>query len=391
MIFNGRTPVFPPAINLAIVLSNRGVDFTFVNMSADNDFEGTLDGYGRLVSIKASPHCLRVKILRYPLAFLIFTWKLFRLSAKIQPDVIMGCWGGGYLISRILRWMGNKSRIVFWANEYIRHDELRVKDPLRYVVWAEKKLAAKADLTVVADPIRGKYQSAYLGVSDFLVVRNVPTQESVPDGASQLADLIENIKKDQPSCKIFVFAGSICNGAKIPQLLASFSLWPNDCVLVLVGTVDQDLPDFFDRLVGYPGRVFHLQRISYHEVLRGLLFADAGIAFYNIDQPWVNEKYCAPCKVGDYLKIGLPILLSCNETLSYFLEQYPVGVAVDPRSPSSIVTGVRELLLKIDNGIIRKKLIKDLFQESLSMEKQCEPFLKKFAEWESIDKAEYSE
>lgn len=385
MIFNGRTPVFPPAINLAIVLSNCGIDFTFVNMSVDDDFEGTLDGYGRLVSIKASPHCLRVKILRYPLAFLIFTWKLFRLSAKIQPDVIMGCWGGGYLISRILRWMGNKSRIVYWANEYIRHNELRVKDPLRYVVWAEKKLAAKADLTVVADPIRGKYQSAYLGVSDFLVIRNVPTQEEIPEGVSQLADLIENIKKDQPSCKIFVFAGSICNGAKIPELLDSFSLWPNDCVLVLVGTVDQDLPDFFDRLVGYPGRVFHLQRISYHEVLRGLLFADAGIAFYNTDQPWVNEKYCAPCKVGDYIKVGLPLLLSDNESLSYFLEQYPVGVAVDPRSPHAIAEGVKELSRRLNDGEIRNIAIRKIFNEILSIEKQCEPLCKKFQKWQLND------
>lgn len=384
MIFNGRTPVFPPAINLAEVLSNKGIEFLFVNMSAEEDREETLSGHGRLISLKASPRCIKNTYLRYAIAFIVYTYRLRKLVKKEKPDVLLGCWGGGYLISKLLLLSGLKTRIIFWANEYIRHDELKISNPLRYILWAERKLAHKADLTVVADPVRGKYQGVYLGTKNIMTIRNVPPSGVVPDGPSQLSDLLKKIRSDKPDCRIFAFTGSICSGAKINELLDSFPMWPSNCVLVFVGSVDRDLPDFNTQLSEFSGRMYYLPRIPYIEVSRGLIFADAGIAFYNVDQPWVNEKYCAPCKVGDYMKIGLPILLSCNETLTSLLHQYPVGVAVDPRSAPAIAAGVQVLLDKIDNGMIEKENIRSEFNKSLSMEKQCEPLLQRFEEWQSL-------
>lgn len=381
MIFNGRTPVFPPAFNLAVVLSANAIDFTFINMSDKEDVAGTLAGHGRLVGFKVSPRMLPGKFLRYPVAFVLYFLRLHSSLRREKPDVILGCWGGGYLLGRLLLRCGVRSRLVFWANEYIRHDELKFSNPLRYVVWLERALASKADLTVFADPVRGKYQGRYLGTENTMSIRNVPPSGPIDDGPSQLTDLLKDIRRKIPNCKIFAFTGSICNGAKINELLESFSLWPSQCVLVLVGSVDSDLPFFHRDIEQYPDRVFYLPRIPYEEVSRGLKYADAGIAFYNVDQPWVNEKYCAPCKVGDYLKIGLPVLLSNNETLEELIKTYPIGVAIDPRFPDAIALGVCSLIESINNRDVESSRIIEIFESKLCMDKQCEPLISLFYNW----------
>jgi len=381
MIFNGRTSVFPPAHNLAGVWSRAGGDFTFVNMAADCDQEGTLIGHGRLISLKASPSFLPGIILRYPVAFLIFFWRLRQLVRKLKPEVLLGCWGGGYLLARMLRWSGVRVRVVFWAQEYIRHDELSRREPLRYLVWMERRLARSADLTVVADPIRGKYQCAYLGTTNWMAIRNVPAREDFAEGPSQFADFLKAVKSAHPDEVVFAFVGSICTGALVPQLIDSFEQWPQGTQLVFVGSVDPDLPDFHERIKKHQGRIHYLPRMPYDQIMRGLKLADVGIAFYNVDQPWVNERYCAPCKVGDYLKLALPMLLSSNETLSGLVREYPVGVTVDPRSPKDIARGVVRLLEAIEKSEVEKSVIRSAFLNGLCLEAQCEPLFRLIHDW----------
>lgn len=383
MIFNGRTPPFPPAFNLARVFSERGVEFTFVNMTEEGDRQDTLLGFGRIVSLKVSPSFLRLKYLRYPVAFVIFFLRLRRLLQAAHPDVLLGCWGGGYLLARMLRMSGIHSRVVYWANEFIMHTELRRTDPLGYVVWAERKLAPTADLTVVADPIRGRYQCAYLGTSNWMAIRNTPSSIEHSSGPSLLKDALVSIKRSNPQSQIFVFVGSICQGALVPQMIESFKWWPELTPLVFVGDVGYDIPDFSQRIASHPRRIHHVPRMAYDHVMRGLQYADVGIAFYNVDKPWINERYCAPCKVGDYLQVGLPMLLSCNETLQGLVNDCPVGIAVDPRSPEAIAHGVGKILSMIAEGEITKDAIRRAFLMELCLERQCQPLLEVFCTWKN--------
>lgn len=384
MIFNGRTPVFPPAHNLAGVWCRAGGEFTFVNMTAEDDRQDTLMGHGRLISLKASPSFLP-KMLRYPVAFLVFFVRLRKVVRRLKPDVLLGCWGGGYLLARMLRWSGVKGKIVFWSQEYIRHDELSRRDPLRYLAWMERRLTPSADLTVVADPIRGEYQCAYLGTRNWMAIRNVPSREKFADGPSALADFLRDLRARHPSDFVFAFIGSICTGALVPELIESFAQWPQQTQLVFVGGVHSDMPDFHELIAKHRGRIHHVPRMNYDEVMRGLQLADAGIAFYAVDKPWVNERYCAPCKVGDYLKVALPMLLSCNETLAGLVEDYPVGIIVDPRSPDDIARGAIELLGAVQRGELNKQTIHSSFLNGLCLEQQCEPLFEMVSRWRSGD------
>lgn len=102
--------------------------------------------------------------------------------------------------------------------------------------------------------------------------------------------------------------------------------------------------------------------------------ADAGLVHY----PWsaeqsVNQLYCAPTKMHEYLAAGIPVVGSANPPLREVLEGGEVGVCAEDDAPESLAAAMEALLWDEE----RKRAIREraprLFAEELCYEKVSGP------------------
>lgn len=245
--------------------------------------------------------------------------KLFRYFGRLrsaardwQPNVLMGTWGGGFALASLLRrWVRRDAKLVFRAHEFIRAEDIGPPNPmhhLRPLYRYERRVARKADLVIIPDPLRAKYQAPYMRISDPMIVRNTSLLQSEVREDSPLAEQVRGIRAECPDAVLLVYAGTISNGTKIPHLVASAAEWPENVVCLLLGEAPDDIRE---QIEANPTVRPHFRLLGFHpypEILPALREADIGVAFYASE--WLNERYCAPGKLCEYFRAGLAVLTS---------------------------------------------------------------------------------
>lgn len=87
-----------------------------------------------------------------------------------------------------------------------------------------------------------------------------------------------------------------------------------------------------------PGTVRVLPPIAHGEAYEFLKDYDVGLAFY--ENTNLNNYYCAPNKVYDYIQMGMPVVSNRYPGLVDVLEANEIGVCVDEVTPESIRAAV---------------------------------------------------
>ncbi len=161
------------------------------------------------------------------------------------------------------------------------------------------------------------------------------------------------------------------------------------CIEMLEAFADfNDLDVQFD-LVGYYGRqedkreiekclgrlksdnIRVLPPIPHKEIYEFLKNYDIGLAFYkNLN---LNNYYCAPNKVYDYLQMGLPLISNDYPGLKDVIEKNNVGVCLSDVTPENIRDAVRYI---IDNNIFAN--INEKVRKRYSWENQEQGYLDLF-------------
>ena len=141
---------------------------------------------------------------------------------------------------------------------------------------------------------------------------------------------------------IVLYAGSLCEGMGLPDVLASVPNWPRDWVFVLHTRYKGNIPSdkrYMLRLIeklADPKRVFISVGGSdgqqFDDLVNG---ADVGLAFYEaVEGAWTtltNNQFMgwASGKISMYLHAGLPVLVNRYVNTAAWIEQLNCGVAVD--------------------------------------------------------------
>ena len=341
--FGVRSPFLQ---NLAAEGERQRVRFRFVTLSPD------AHDHAEELSATSDHRRIRVPALRFlprwlarPLKLAFFMVRLFRLAARWRPHVLAGNWGGGFALASLLRTLFfRRARLLYRAHEFIRPEDIGDGNPirsLRPILRYERRAARKADLVIIPDPIRARYQAPYLAVSDPLIVRNTPLLRDGEEKDTGLAERIRDIREETPGCVLLILAGTISAGTKAVGLVRSCIHWPEHVLCALVGTPAPEVQELLDSMPEARDHFRPLGRHPYPAVHPALREADAGVVFYAKD--WLNEELCAPAKLYEYMKAGIAVLASDQETLTAVVGEHQLGVTADADDPESIGRAVCEL------------------------------------------------
>jgi glycosyltransferase involved in cell wall biosynthesis len=162
-----------------------------------------------------------------------------------------------------------------------------------------------------------------------------------------------------PSSRIVLYHGALVPGRALEELIVAARGFRESVVLVIVG---QQIPFYHDVLEplwwseGLQRKVFFLPHVSFDNVMGYVASADLGVVIYrNIN---LNNYYCAPTKVYEYMMADVPFV-ACNfPEMQRLLEDYKVGLTFDPDDPSSIA-GAVNTFFELD-GRQRAEMQRDL-------------------------------
>ena len=144
------------------------------------------------------------------------------------------------------------------------------------------------------------------------VFENIPTY---PDASKvalnpKLADWLENHK-------VCVYQGSI--GSRPIHLFGTVAVFlkRHGYEFLVVSKKTEQI----ERLVSAHSNIRHEEYMSPSELNEVLARCDLGFACYHSRDK--NNEYCAPVKVFDYLKQGLPFIITRHASLAYLKQEFP--------------------------------------------------------------------
>lgn len=286
------------------------------------------------------------------------------IVAKSGADTVLclglGCWRAGAKAKRIRP----EIRLILDCNEM---NIEAIDQRLKKWIWAaiERKCLSAANIVFHAESNRMRiYSERYpqlKGKRQILV-------ENFPPFAPQ------NLQKPRPGDQIrVVYLGGFGAGRFTDEIIKTFSEISSDYKLDIVG---YGCPDYVERIKAdllnrNVSNVRILPAIPHAEILDFLSDYDIGLAFYRNTN--LNNYYCAPNKVYDYLMAGLPVITNDYPGLIDVVERNSVGACVS----SVDNVHIEAAILRIVNDRLVENITPEL-QSRYSWEYQLPNYLEAY-------------
>ncbi|WP_297100314.1 glycosyltransferase [uncultured Draconibacterium sp.] len=294
--------------------------------------------------------------------FRLFLFLLFR-KADVLLSNDLDALTANYLASKIKR-----STLVYDSHEYFTEvpeliDRPRVK---RIWEWLEGKMLPNLKhCYTVCDSIAAVYKEKY-GVP-FQVVRNIPTSKNTA----------QFNKKDNQR-KIILYQGAVNIGRGLEQAIKAMH-FIDDAQLVIAG--DGDIKDQLEELVHnekLQEKVRFTGRLSIEELTKLTPTADLGLSIE--EDLGLNYRFALPNKLFDYIRSGVPVLISDLPEMKAIVEKYDIGAISNSHDPKDLAKTINEALNNPDK---RKVWKTNLIQASneLTWENEAEVLKGIFSEF----------
>ena len=304
------------------------------------------------------------------------TYRIFRLwvSARMLFARRVLITETGYL--REAAWAkkirGPRMVLAQFCQELILPEEY----PLEYWPPIQKRLARVPDVVIDVDPFRAAFRKEYFGLERMpYVLRNTLPLSMVPSPAArgQLWKLA-GIPPPPAGMPVLVHAGGLGHEKPFGRIVAAVAALGRPVFLLAFcaasdGKILEAREEAARKLK--PGS-FHLGPTVSREQLRASLWeADVGVIDYTFSvEPTVNQKYCAPTKLYEFMACGLAILGSNNESLRSVIEREGIGCCAAGDAPADLAAALGRLLDSDVEGMKRKA--RAIFAATYSFEAICE-------------------
>lgn len=258
--------------------------------------------------------------------FRLFLFLLFR-KADILLANDLDALTANYLATKIKR-----TELVYDSHEYFTEvpeliGRLRVK---RIWEWLEKKMLPNLKhCYTVCDSIATVYNQKY-GTS-FQVVRNIPVgNTAVPE--------TRNVNQK----KIILYQGAVNIGRGLEQAIKAMH-FIKGAQLVIAG--DGDIKTQLEELVStekLQDRVHFTGRLSIEELAKLTPTADLGLSIE--EDLGLNYRFALPNKLFDYIRAGVPALVSDLPEMKAIIEKYEIGAISNSHDPKKLAESINESL-----------------------------------------------
>ncbi|MDR5658759.1 glycosyltransferase family 4 protein [Serpentinicella sp. ANB-PHB4] len=290
--------------------------------------------------------------------YLEFFKKCLDFARKFNPDIIH-CHDVytvpiGFRIKRQL-----KSKLVYDSHELwsrVHNVESLPRIISKITKYFEKKAVTESDTVItVSDSISNYFVKHYELKNKPLVLRNIPNKNTLTNSSN----LLRNKLNISPEEKIILYQGAVQVGRGVDKIIKLLPNLDSRIVLVILGggpLIDKikDLVSSLDM----NARVFFHESVNQEELIDYTSSADLGI--HLMQNICLNHYYALPNKIFEYLQAGIPIVCSEFPEMRKIIEDYRVGMTVDPEKLEKTAKEVNSLILDQE----QMKLVKEKVRQA---------------------------
>jgi glycosyltransferase involved in cell wall biosynthesis len=203
----------------------------------------------------------------------------------------------------------------------------------------EASLVGETDLRLTVSEPLARHMSDEYGVPFHCAPNAARLEDQLPD--AQIEALMSGrVDHDAP---VFLFLGGFAKGRGIEWLI---NIWPKvpRGVLVLQGpeSIYRDQMIELARQKGVLNVSVHFPApVREHELIVTAAAADVGVVPYEPSS--LNNRWCCPNKLSQYLAAGLPILANATEYVGAVVRSNDVGLVVDFRNEAQLLDAISVL------------------------------------------------
>jgi len=227
------------------------------------------------------------------------------------------------------------AKFVYDAHELLKPSPGQ-KRSLRERLFAllERMGASDADLVICANEPRARLFHEYHGLTTVpLVIRNIPDESQEPP--------LSEVKRDPLR---ILYQGDLSAGRRLELLIQALPYLDANSSLVLAGGGPAlDKLRSMASAAGLDHRITFLGRVPRSDLPR--LMAESGVGVLSYPASDLNNVYCAPNKVYEYARAGLPMVAIGSEHLRELVEGPGLGLALDaPSDPAQLAGALRAVV-----------------------------------------------
>ena len=230
--------------------------------------------------------------------------------------------------------------------------ELALPEEYPHDRWprTQKRWARVPDVVIDVDPLRAAARAEYYGLRQLpFVLRNTVAQSQLPPRAPAGGLwALAGLAPPPPGLPVLVHAGGVVREKPFERIIDAVAALPEPVFLLAFCSASaaeiQRLRDYAaDKL---PADRFHLHPAVARDALRASWWeADVGVVDYAFSvESTLNQKFCAPTKLYEFMACGLAVLGSDNESLRVVVEGEGIGVCARGDAPADLARALGELL-----------------------------------------------
>ncbi len=329
---------YPPCMAQVLLLADLNADITIYHGNNTNYINQILDARG---IEHRNLNCDADSKNRFESAFNFFRYgkTINKLIKKLPLNVVVWFGNCESAIAVKKKNLANR-RYVLSVLELYERDTIYDKGLKKIINSAEAVIACEKHRAAI---MRAYYPNANCPI---YVMPNKPYDDgnqSVPDISSlenKLIEVIYNIK----SSKVILYQGIVARDRPLDKIAEALNKLNNtDNVFVVMGKASEEIQKELKAI--YKNTVF-TGYIPSPQHLCITQFACIGIA--NYDYSCLNNLFCAPNKIYEYAKFGLPMLTSQNIGLTETVGICGAAECVDFSSVDDIANGLNKILNNVD-------------------------------------------
>ena len=288
----------------------------------------------RYVRSFLSVNCLPMRIMRH------FAWRYFvdqdrfytqlfyPTASRYRPDVVVAndlpMLPVAYKIAE-----ASQARLVYDSHELFCEQEFSKREKQRWEKL-ERQYIGKCDAIITVNPSIATELEKRYGVRDVQVVYNAE-RTYTPLQASRYFHERFGFASNQ---KVLLLQGGLSAGRNLDTLVESMR-HVNDPEVVLIILGDGLLKHKLeDKAQAVPGRIFFHPAVSQDQLLNLTASADAGVIPYLAN--CLNNYYCTPNKLFEFIAAGIPVLATDLPEIRKLVSGYEIGLVGETSSPDKL-------------------------------------------------------
>ena len=194
----------------------------------------------------------------------------------------------------------------------------------------EKRIMKTANAIITVNESIAEIMKEKLTDHEIFIIRNIPENSEVNSKFSREYLQLPNAKF------IIIYVGSIAKGRGIEKLIRIMEGLDERVGLAVLGVEDIYMSHYKKilRNNNLNDRIKFLTLVKPDEVVNVCRFADIGI--HPVENTCLNNYYCLPNKIFQYIHAGLPVLCSDFPEMRKIVDGYKVGEVFDVEDINNI-------------------------------------------------------